>query len=564
MAIIEGQMVKVKWTTKNKKYFELFGYQFTCKGEEFEIRINELNKGSRIEIECTCNQCKDIFKREAKRAFKSDKHFCSNECRNKYNKLNPITPETKVEYNCDMCDKSFRVANYRFQQVKNGEHENLFCSRECQGKWNSLNRTGENNPHFNSIKINCEYCEEEFSVPKHRQHTAKFCSDKCKRIGSRKRIEINCGVCNKKLEVAPSKIEQSKSGQVFCSNECVGKYNAIRHKENRINKTCLICNTHYDVKPSEAEKSVTCSVECQKIWQSKYLIGENANNYNSNITSEMRMHNCDWCGTKYELKAPYKIKMREQGKSLFCSIRCYREWYAKEWSQSLEWKDESRMRAVRMLEDGTFNKTDTECQMIINEILDNLKIKYENEYNCKYYAVDNYLVDYNLMIEVNGGYWHADPRIYHEINYQNQVDRIKNDKAKNTYIKNNYEINILYLWEEDILENRELCELLIKEYIESQGKLDYYHSFNYALNDNKIEITNNIIIPFMEYSIEELRTLINIVGKKKNKKQADKWIIFNCDNCGTEKEQLISHYKNNKSHCCSVKCAVEYRLQLRK
>lgn len=38
-----------------------------------------------------------------------------------------------------------------------------------------------------------------------------------------------------------------------------------------------------------------------------------------------------------------------------------------------------------------------------------MNIKYINEKTFKYYSVDNYLVDYNLIIEIMGDYFHANP-----------------------------------------------------------------------------------------------------------------------------------------------------------
>lgn len=52
------------------------------------------------------------------------------------------------------------------------------------------------------------------------------------------------------------------------------------------------------------------------------------------------------------------------------------------------------------------------------------------------------------------------------------------DKAKHTYILNNHNIEILYLWENDIYNNLDMCNLLLHEYIRSDGKLNNYHSFN--------------------------------------------------------------------------------------
>ena len=70
------------------------------------------------------------------------------------------------------------------------------------------------------------------------------------------------------------------------------------------------------------------------------------------------------------------------------------------------------------------------------------------------------------------------------------------DKRKNTYIKKYYNINILYLWESDILNNQQLCKSLILYYIKNNGLLSDYNSFNYSLIDNKVTLKSNIINPY--------------------------------------------------------------------
>jgi hypothetical protein len=46
--------------------------------------------------------------------------------------------------------------------------------------------------------------------------------------------------------------------------------------------------------------------------------------------------------------------------------------------------------------------------------------KYLNEKQFQYFAVDNYLEEYNLIIEVMGTYWHCDNRFYPTVNYEMQ------------------------------------------------------------------------------------------------------------------------------------------------
>lgn len=140
--------------------------------------------------------------------------------------------------------------------------------------------------------------------------------------------------------------------------------------------------------------------------------------------------------------------------------------------------------------EGTKNSIETsKPQKMINDILDEMNIKYIGEYNCKYYLVDHYLSDYHLMIEVQGDFWHCSPLLSNKSNTSGIKGNLIKDKRKHTYVKNKYGIEILYLWEKDINENFELCKKLIELYINKKGKLENYHSFNYELHDdNKLEL----------------------------------------------------------------------------
>lgn len=406
---------------------------------------------------------------------------------------------------------------------------------------------------FEQYQIKCKHCETIVTIPKGRLKRFNYCSRKCTMAvlnpGS-PRIKYNCQMCDKECESTP--YQYSKYKNHFCSRECSIEYKNII---NKVYNKCGICETWFAVRKSLSHQ-ICCSIKCQGVWQSINLVGKKANNYKSIVSEEMRTHKCDWCGTERLLK-PYDVKNKiTKGKKYFCGKDCYREWYAKDWSQQEEWKEESRKRAVTMLQDGTFGKADTAPQIILNDILKELNIEYINEYNCVRVSIDSYLPEHNLMIEVNGRYWHADPRYYPVIEYQMQYDRVINDRRKHGLIKSQYDIEILYLWEDDLMNNTEECKLLINEYIKNKGILSNYQSFNYHLHNKEIKINKNIIIPYLEYDLSRLHEIFKPTTKeKRSHKQLDKWITFNCEICGNEKEQLISRYKKSKTHSCSVECA---------
>lgn len=300
------------------------------------------------------------------------------------------------------------------------------------------------------------------------------------RKGQRSGYIINCENCGK--EIYQTKTQYERAKHHFCSNVCQKQF---QHKELFEDRSCEICGTVFDVSKKSSQRF--CSIKCQGKWQSTQ-IGEL--NPRTNKISCL----CDNCGKEIKIiPADY-----ERWKYHFCNEKCRKTWYANVFSQSAEWIDISRKRGAELLKNREI-LTDTKPQLLINQLLNKLEIDYTNEEVFKYYSVDNFLIDYNLIIEVMGDFWHSTPLKYdlnnlHEI----QRKRLSKDKAKHTYIKNQHNVEILYLWETDIYNNIEMCEKLILEYINCNGILNNYHSFNYDISDNKIILKQNLIYPLYE------------------------------------------------------------------
>ena len=136
--------------------------------------------------------------------------------------------------------------------------------------------------------------------------------------------------------------------------------------------------------------------------------------------------NCEYCGKEIEV-IPYNYNIKNEfGKSFnFCSQKCYHSFrsiyyigdkcpaYGREMSEDLK----NKLRTASLKRMKSEDRLNSKIQLIINDILDKNKIKYEREYFIKYYSIDNYLLDYNLMIEVMGNYWHSNPVRYNEDKY---------------------------------------------------------------------------------------------------------------------------------------------------
>lgn len=296
--------------------------------------------------------------------------------------------------------------------------------------------------------------------------------------GQRAGYFVKCENCGK--EVYQTKTQYNRAKHHFCSNTCQKEFQHLALFEDR---KCEICGKSFHVSKKSTQRF--CSTDCQKEWQ-KTIVGE----FNPRYTR--KKITCESCGKEFVDKN-YKTK---NGQHNFCSNQCRRKWYSTVFSQSEEWKEISKKRAVSILENRKID-TNTKPQIIINDLLDKMNISYINEKGFKYYAVDNYLNEHNLIIEVMGDFWHCNPTKYDNPNIQEiHRKRLPKDKAKHTYFKNIHNIEILYLWESDIYNNIQLCELLIDNYIVHNGILDDYHSFNYHIENEELKLNNAIINPF--------------------------------------------------------------------
>lgn len=282
-------------------------------------------------------------------------------------------------------------------------------------------------------------------------------------------LKTNCNHCNKEIIVHLGKFYTNKN--IFCSHECYAVYKLKTYPKgkdnpqyNRIKTKCTNCDKEIEINPFKyrevnkfGDNHNFCSQECYWNYRKIYYVGEKSGSFGYVYTNEVRN------------------KMRE-------------------------------INIMRLKENPIV--TNTKPQLIINKLLDSLNIKYLREKDFKYYAVDNYLINNNLIIEVMGDYWHGSPIKYKEFNKLNSTQRknIKQDKSKNTYILKYYNINILYLWEFDILNNLDLCEKLILEYVYQNGNLNEYNSFNYEIKNNKLKLKEKIVLPYFIKNLESVET----------------------------------------------------------
>lgn len=115
--------------------------------------------------------------------------------------------------------------------------------------------------------------------------------------------------------------------------------------------------------------------------------------------------------------------------------------------------EQIRQRMLKKLSENKYKMTSIERK--VKEYLTKLNIKHKYNFIHKNYQYDFLLLDFNIVIEVQGDYWHANPAKYGEgkrVINDRQKFKIKRDQLKKTSIlASGYQI--VYLWESDINKN---------------------------------------------------------------------------------------------------------------
>jgi len=151
------------------------------------------------------------------------------------------------------------------------------------------------------------------------------------------------------------------------------------------------------------------------------------------------------------------------------------EWYIEKFGKEIgnkKWNDyTNKLKSINQ------NKQSKSSEKI-KKILENLNIKYEEEYQIKKINkyCDFFIDEYNTIIEFYGDYWHCNP-IKYEKNYYHQYIKMtaeeiweKNKKRINEiYNFFNKEKNIIIIWESSMINS----DLLLKILIENKNNIIY-------------------------------------------------------------------------------------------
>lgn len=390
-----------------------------------------------------------------------------------------------VDLVCPNCGKHFQKKEWEIRG------DTTFCSVECyreyrkHGDENDFRKTGQ--------VVHCAHCGKEIYRAQWElaQNQTHYCSQACKHAHEnetgcqRTGVILTCEICGREFYRTRSDAAKSKSGHHYCSRQCAGKARRRQLKAN-----CVVCGKEFAYVPSRAEKAKTCSEECRHRYQST-LVGE------LNACYKRVPVQCEICGKEIQV-IPSKLAKQDH---FFCSRECHQVWQRDEASTP---EGKKRMAQMRIgYWSSRPSRTDTKPQRITNHLLNDLDIVFTNEYPMGYFIMDNYLIDYNLVIEVMGDYWHLHPMLFPALT-ETDIGRVRRDEIKHRRTLEMFGIEILYLWEDDLEKRSSLCKALIRNYVDTHGTLSDYNSFNYELHNGVLRRRSTRIVPYIEYALNAI------------------------------------------------------------
>lgn len=221
----------------------------------------------------------------------------------------------------------------------------------------------------------CLFCKIQFSTLR---EVAKYCSVKCRMSAQstelnlqRKRKEIKCKNCNKKVEL------HAYEKTIFCSKDCgfdFRRKNPIRISDDKKRKksvVCKKCNTEFRVW-NYRQNVQYCSRKCKHEDSAELLI-------------------CKTCGVQYSIP-----KHRTSGRK-FCSLECAERGCEKR--KSLFWCEVEKFLIKNNIKHFT-----EECIHLPNRRIS-----------------ADFLLDNNIVLECNGDYWHCNPIKYEKNYFHKQI-----------------------------------------------------------------------------------------------------------------------------------------------
>lgn len=185
------------------------------------------------------------------------------------------------------------------------------------------------------------------------------------------------------------------------------------------------------------------------------------------VETDARVKNYGLAIGKHKKTEEHKIKIRETQRKNWTEN--YNELVLKTSKKSKEYWSKQENRDLKRVEQTSYLKErlstkKSKLEQQFENLMTELGIQFLNQFSFKGYLFDFYIPKHNVLIEVDGDWFHCNPELHPEPIYETQRVTIQNDNKKNKVVKDN-NITLLRFWEKDINNNPEMIILELSRYL---------------------------------------------------------------------------------------------------
>lgn len=219
----------------------------------------------------------------------------------------------------------------------------------------------------------------------------------------------------------------------------------------KVTKKCKVCKNSFETYPSLAKTRMCCSDKCAR------TMAQNSNktgSYKSCEHCSSKMYCPRWnSDKKYCSKVCTVLAGTDSDielKCQFCKIAFYRKPYIAKTTKfcSVKCLCQSNNASGKPF----VRKTNTKPEQAVKKILSELNIRYRSSFRVKYDGTvkfyDLYVPSLNVLIEVDGTYWHGKNKKRSEMD-KVQIHNRKNDILKNKIAKK-LGYKLIRIWSDEI------------------------------------------------------------------------------------------------------------------
>lgn len=254
----------------------------------------------------------------------------------------------------------------------------------------------------------------------------------------------------------------------------------IRHA-NRVTRICENCGVEFEIKESALKygRGKCCSRRCVDENKKKTYLGTNNPSFGRKQTKKEKQKRSESIKLAYKTDPTIKIRqklgiekfVREHGYypgtdnfSMNKRKKTNLKKYGTEWAglNIPELSEKAKATCIKrygktsleLMQEGLLNCTQTKPEQIVQRCLESLKINFIPQYKLIvdgiYRYFDFMLPELNVLIEVDGDFWHANPAIYDRNNlHEVQIRTINNDTIKNEMVSKT-NIKLIRFWASEV------------------------------------------------------------------------------------------------------------------